>query len=161
VTAYALPAGAAEPWHLVVRRVPGGWGGHKWLDRRALEAWAGHADPTLDPLLVDEDDTCLETGRANLFVVAGGVLLTPPLDGRILPGTARAALLETSRTLRVAVEEVPVPLADLAEAEEVFVSNAVVGVRPVTACDGVGRWAVGPVTQELAATLERGWGGSG
>ena len=25
------------PWHLVVRRVPGGWGEHKWRDRTLLE----------------------------------------------------------------------------------------------------------------------------
>jgi para-aminobenzoate synthetase / 4-amino-4-deoxychorismate lyase len=158
ITATPLPQRPRGPWHLVVRRVAGGWGEHKWADRRALEVWADPADPAVDPLLVDESDHLLETGRGNVFVVAGAVARTPPLDGRILPGTARAEVLRGLAAVGVPAEEVPLHLAALSSAEEVFVTNATGGVRPVTVCAGVGTWPVGPVTRAAAAELDRAWG---
>jgi para-aminobenzoate synthetase/4-amino-4-deoxychorismate lyase len=143
-----------SPWHLVVRRVPGGWGEHKWQDRAAL---AAGPDPDADPLLVDEDDLLLETGRGNVFVVRLGEVATPPLDGRILPGVSRATVLELLADAGVPCQERSVPLAALGEADEVFVTNAIGGVRPVATVDGVGAWAAGPVTRAADASLERCW----
>ena len=49
---------------LVPVTLPGGWGAHKWVDRRGLESprW----DAVTDALLVDEDGSVLETGRGNV-----------------------------------------------------------------------------------------------
>ena len=44
------------------------------------------------PLLVDLDGLVLEASRANVVIREGDRLITPPLDGRILPGVTRAAL---------------------------------------------------------------------
>ncbi|MBO0846929.1 MAG: aminotransferase class IV [Nocardioides sp.] len=155
VTATPLPERPRGPWHLVVRRVPGGWGAHKWLDRDLLASWTDPADPDLDPLLVDEHDQVLETGRGNVFVVGEGRAATPPLDGRILPGVTRAAVLGVLDELGIEHEQHPVPLEEVRRADEMFVSNAVVGVCPVTSCEGVGSWPVGPVTRAVAEALGR------
>lgn len=143
------PPGAAppvEPWVLRPVVVPGGWGSHKWADRHALDAAPGPWSPVCDPLLVDEDSTVLETGRANVFVVRGGVVTTPPADGRILPGVMRARVIAALRSAGYEVRERDTALADLAEVSEVFVTNALRGARPVGEVRGVGRWAHGPVT---------------
>jgi para-aminobenzoate synthetase/4-amino-4-deoxychorismate lyase len=153
VTTTALDERPREPWRLVVRRVDGGWGPHKWRDRALLEAWADPTDPALDPLLVDVDDLVLETGRGNVFAVVDGVVVTPPLDGRILPGTTRAVVLGLLAELGIAAEERALTLVELRTADEMFVTNAVGGVRPVSACDEV-RWPTGPVTRAADAALE-------
>ncbi|MCR4525687.1 bifunctional anthranilate synthase component I family protein/class IV aminotransferase [Kocuria rhizophila] len=143
------PPGSAppvEPWQLRPVVVPGGWGSHKWADRRALDAAPGPWSPVCDPVLVDEDGTVLETGRANVFVVRGGVVTTPPADGRILPGVMRARVIAALRSAGYEVRERAIALADLAEVSEVFVTNALRGARPVGEARGVGRWAPGPVT---------------
>ena len=143
------PPGSAppvEPWQLRPVVVPGGWGSHKWADRRALDAAPGPWSPVCDPVLVDEDGTVLETGRANVFVVRGGVVTTPPADGRILPGVMRARVIAALRSAGYEVRERDTALADLAEVSEVFVTNALRGARPVGEVRGVGRWAHGPVT---------------
>jgi para-aminobenzoate synthetase / 4-amino-4-deoxychorismate lyase len=142
-----------SPWHLVVRRVPGGWGRHKWQDRSALAS----SDTDVDPLLVDEDDHLLETGRGNVFVVRDGEVVTPPLDGRILPGVTRAAVLDLLAVLGVGCRERAVALPDLRAADEVFVTNAIGGVRPATSCASVGEWPLGPVTVAADEALERDW----
>ena len=81
------------PVQLIPRTVPGGVGGHKWIDRRLLESIAHEGEP----LLCDLDAFVLETARANVFCVEpDGRLLTPPADGRILPGVTRDRVLEAS-----------------------------------------------------------------
>ena len=143
------PPGAAppvDPWVLRPVVVPGGWGRHKWADRRALNTTPGPWSPVCDPLLVDQGGTVLETGRANVFVVRGGVVTTPPVDGRILPGVMRARVLPTLRAAGYEVREQDITLTDIAEASEVFVTNALRGARPVGEIRGVGAWAPGPVT---------------
>ncbi|MGX0886934.1 para-aminobenzoate synthetase / 4-amino-4-deoxychorismate lyase [Kocuria rhizophila] len=150
------PPGAAppvEPWVLRPVVVPGGWGCHKWADRCALDAVPGPWSPVCDPLLVDEDGTVLETGRANVFVVRDGVVTTPPVDGRILPGVMRARVLSALRTAGVEVRERPFTVQDCVEASEVFVTNALRGARPVGRIAGVGSWAPGPVTRAVQELL--------
>jgi len=150
------PPGSAppvEPWVLRPVVVPGGWGCHKWADRCALDAVPGPWSPVCDPLLVDEDGTVLETGRANVFVVRDGVVTTPPVDGRILPGVMRARVLSALRTAGVEVRERPFTVQDCVEASEVFVTNALRGARPVGRIAGVGSWAPGPVTRAVQELL--------
>ncbi len=157
VAARPLAARPRGPWRLVVRRLPGGWGAHKWRDRSLLEEWADPDDAALDPLLVDEDDHLLETGRGNVFVVRGDAVRTPPLDGRILPGVTRGAVLRLLGDLGREVAEGPVHRTDLAEATEVFVTGSIGGVRPVATCDEAGPWSSGPVTRVVDEALERAW----
>jgi para-aminobenzoate synthetase/4-amino-4-deoxychorismate lyase len=133
-----------------------GIGGHKYRDRRLLAELAAQAQagPDQHLLLIDETGELLETDRANVFAVMDGVLLTPPADGRLLPGTTRAAVLRAARAHGILIGQKPLTLDELTQASEVFVTNAVAGVVPVTAVETLRRaWPPGPVTAALAATL--------
>lgn len=152
VTATALTSAPASPWRLVPVTVPGGLGPHKWVDRRLLAVEpASRWSPTCDPLLVDTDGEVLEAGRANVFAVLPDGVRTPALDGRILPGIARAHAIAALAAARIPVSEGPLRLDDLARASEVFVTNALVGARSVVVVDGVGAWAPGPVVRRAGA----------
>jgi para-aminobenzoate synthetase/4-amino-4-deoxychorismate lyase len=136
--------------------VPGGIGAHKYRDRRLLAELAVQArlGPDQHLLITDETGELLETDRANVFAVTDGVLLTPPADGRLLPGITRAAALRAAQAHGIRIGQKPLTLDELTQADEVFVTNAVVGVVPVTAIDTVRRgWRPGPVTAALAAAL--------
>jgi para-aminobenzoate synthetase / 4-amino-4-deoxychorismate lyase len=136
--------------------VPGGIGGHKYRDRRLLSGltnWLGVGSAE-QLLIVDETGELLETDRANLFAVIDGVLLTPPADGRLLPGTARAATRMAARELGILTGQKPLTYGELAAATEIFVTNAVAGILPVGAIEGwAPRWTPGPTTTALAAAL--------
>ena len=134
--------------------VPGGVGGHKWSDRRLLAALAGAAGLGPDGQLLIEDAAgeVLETDRGNVFAVLGGVLVTPPADGRLLPGVTRAAVLRLAGRRGLAATETPVTRPQLRRASEVFVTNSVHGVVPVRSLDGMS-WAAGPVTSQLRHAL--------
>jgi para-aminobenzoate synthetase/4-amino-4-deoxychorismate lyase len=107
--------------------VAGGLGAHKWIDRRLLGALSVDGEP----LLCDLDGYVLETARANVFVVTGdGWLLTPPTDGRILPGVTRTRVLALADELQIPVAVRPLHLAELAAANEVFLTGSLAGVEP-------------------------------
>ena len=171
VTIEVIPAGSA-PGTVALHPVtlPGGLGAHKWADRRLLASLATAAGLAPAPgghlLITDRDGEILETDRANVFAVIGGVLHTPPADGRLLPGVTRAAVLRLARRDGLGTAEVPVPWERLLDASEVFVTNSVQGVVPVRSLAGHGAgpgsgtgpgtgaaWAPGPVTGRLQAAL--------
>jgi para-aminobenzoate synthetase / 4-amino-4-deoxychorismate lyase len=138
--------------------VEGGLGGHKWRDRRLLADLS--ASMALQPgeqlLIEDTNGDVLETDRANVFAVIGGMLHTPPADGRLLPGLARAVVLRAARLAGLGVSVTPISRAQLLAATEVFVTNAVHGARPVRLLAGSpADWPAGPVASMMAAAITR------
>jgi para-aminobenzoate synthetase / 4-amino-4-deoxychorismate lyase len=120
---------AADPVTLSPAVLPGGLGAHKWRDRRLLDELAQRLDAVL--LLLDLDGDVLEAAYANLFIVEGTHLITPPLDGRQLPGTVRARVL----ALHPAREE-RLSLARVAAADELLLASSVRGIHPARLSDG-------------------------
>jgi para-aminobenzoate synthetase / 4-amino-4-deoxychorismate lyase len=120
---------APDPVTLSPAVLPGGLGAHKWRDRRLLDELAQRLDAVL--LLLDLDGDVLEAAYANLFIVEGTHLITPPLDGRQLPGTVRARVL----ALHPAREE-RLSLARVAAADELLLASSVRGIHPARLSDG-------------------------
>jgi len=114
-----------HPARLEPFTLPGGLGAHKWRDRRLLDALHGLARGAV-PLIVDTDGCVLEAAYANLWIVEDDELITPPADGRILPGTVRAAILAGDGTAR----EEAIDLERLADADEVFLTSSISGRHP-------------------------------
>jgi para-aminobenzoate synthetase/4-amino-4-deoxychorismate lyase len=111
--------------------VPGGIGAHKWIDRRLLAAAAAAVGRDAEPLLCDLDGYVLETARANLFIVtAAGELVTPPADGRILPGVSRARVLQAAAELGLTSHTRAIRVSELAKAAELFLTGSLAGVEP-------------------------------
>jgi para-aminobenzoate synthetase/4-amino-4-deoxychorismate lyase len=143
------------PVLLVPVTVPGGLGAHKWIDRSLLTALSESSGG--EPLLCDLDGVVLESARASVFCVEpGGRLVTPPADGRILPGVTRARVLELAPRAGLIVSVEPVSLGRLRRAAEIFVTGALGGVEPaqIDAASGAGG-PMGPVGLSLAGALAR------
>ena len=138
---------------LQTHQVKGGRGPHKWVDRRGME----HPDEGAGQLICDGDEV-LEAGWANVFAVREETLWTPPLDGRILAGTARAAVREIAGEEGIEAQERPIRTEDLLGADETFLTNSVRGVEPATALDGAPLPGLGPISRRLADALRRRWG---
>jgi len=132
--------------------VPGGHGSHKWVDRRGME----HPDNGAGQLIHDGEEL-LEAGWANIFAVREETLWTPPADGRILPGTARAAVLAIAPAEGVDVREQPLHVDDLLSADEVFLTNSVRGIEPAASLDSTPLPGSGPISRRLAAALRQRW----
>jgi branched-subunit amino acid aminotransferase/4-amino-4-deoxychorismate lyase len=98
-----------------------------FYDGVLAEARAGTAD---DGIVLSGTGELLETAVGNLFLLLDGVWTTPPLDGRVLPGIARALVLEHAAAHGLRVAERRTDLVDLHRASALVVTNAVHGPRP-------------------------------
>ena len=95
----------------------------------------------LGSLEVDEGLQLDMSGRlvcataANLFVGIDGILLTPPLEQCGVAGTVRQLIIdELAPAADIPLQVSPIEPADLARADELFLTNAVSGIRPVLRC---------------------------
>jgi para-aminobenzoate synthetase/4-amino-4-deoxychorismate lyase len=117
------------------RALSGGLGRHKWLDRPHDPSW----------LAVDLDGAVLEAAWANVWLLDDdGVLVTPPADGRILPGITRGRLLAAGH---VPTREASISLAELTRARAVLLTSSVRLATPA----GVRR----PPTEAASALASR------
>lgn len=101
-------------------------------------------------LLRDRDGVLLEGSASNLFLVAAGTILTPPVDRPLLPGVTRGAVLAAAETLGLPFEEADVRPEDLLAADEAFLTGSLMEVVPIR---GVGDSRLPP--GETAARLRR------
>lgn len=103
---------------------------------RAMERRRAHPQAApLEPLYVDDAGSALEGATWSLFARFGDHLVTPPLDGRILPGVTRARALAAAQDLGVAAVEAPLEAWALLHADEVFVTNALLPIAPLVSLD--------------------------
>jgi branched-chain amino acid aminotransferase len=100
------------------------------------------------------DGRIWEGSRTSLFAVEGDRLLTPSLEGPIVPGVMRRLVLDIARSLPWEVREVAgIERTQLLAADEVFLTNSVRGIIPVGGCDGRTWTAPGRWTGRLQAML--------
>ena len=112
-----------------------------------LEANAAGVD---DAILLDTDDMLAETSSTHLFLVRAGRVMTSTT--RACPeGITRSVVLDLCRDLGIPVEEREVAAAELALADEMFVTGTMGEITPVAALDGRSFGSVpGPVTARIA-----------
>jgi branched-chain amino acid aminotransferase len=119
-----------------------------------LEAERAGAD---DALFLTIDGEISEGTTANVWLLRGVHLSTPPLAAAILPGTTRTWLFDHAGDLGLEAQEVPIRPDDLVSADEAFLSSSVAGIVPLVALDGrpIGRGRPGPWTRGLREARER------
>lgn len=106
-----------------------------------------------DGLMLDTEGELVCATSGNIFAVIDGVLVTPDLRFAGVQGVMRKQVIAAATRLGIAVEERPLWPAELAVAEEIFLTNAIRGVRRVRRLDGYD-WQDWPVAQRLATELE-------
>ncbi len=138
----------------VIATADTGFGAYKWSDRRRQEDLeAAHPGKIV---LVGRRDGLLESTRANVFAVVGGRLVTPPLDGRVLPGVTRTVILEIARDMGAAIE---LRVPGLGEASALAVASSVAGMRWIQRCEDVVFDDPGDLLRELSRRLVTRWAG--
>ncbi|WP_373517067.1 aminotransferase class IV [Pricia sp.] len=84
-------------------------------------------------LLINSDKQVVEALNGNLFLVKGNTIKTPPLKDGCLNGIIRKKLMEiVSKLEGYELEEDSVSPFELQKADELFITNSIIGIRPVT-----------------------------
>lgn len=116
-----------------------------------LEAAAAGAD---EAILLNHRGLVTEATTENVFVVAGGVLRTPPATDGALEGITRQVVLELAAAAGIPAEVVSLGRYDLHTADEIFLAGTAAELVAVRAVDGRALPACpGPVFARLAAAF--------
>ena len=117
---------------------PGPLGRHKTTSRLAYhlardEARIARAD---EALLAAADGEILEGSVSNVFIVIAGTVRTPPLSRGILPGIARAIVIDFCGRVGIELRETMVSRSDLERADEIFLTNSIQQLVPLARLGG-------------------------
>jgi len=84
-------------------------------------------------LLINDSKNVVEAIQGNLFMVSPNKLITPPVSEGCLNGVMRKQVLEIAKKVEglEVVEEVISPF-DLQKADELFITNVIKGIQPIT-----------------------------
>jgi 4-amino-4-deoxychorismate lyase len=106
-------------------------------------------DPAIaEGLLADGAGRLVEGTMSNVFVAIGGGLVTPDLSRCGVNGSQRERVIDLARLSGIGCEVRDIAFEALFGADEVFLTNSVIGLWPVVAL-GDRRWVPGPVTRRL------------
>jgi branched-chain amino acid aminotransferase len=84
-------------------------------------------------LLVNESKNVVEGLSGNIFMLMGNKLITPPLSEGCLNGIMRGQILQLAKKIdHLEVVEEPISPFDLQKADELFLTNVIVGIQPIT-----------------------------
>jgi branched-chain amino acid aminotransferase len=133
-----IPAGAT---------VAGNYLGGQLIKMEALANGYGEG------IALDTHGMISEASGQNVFVVSKGNIHTSPINGTLLPGITRDAIIRIARDLGIQVIEQAVPREMLYVADEVFLTGTATEVAPVRSVDKipVGSGKRGPITQQIQA----------
>jgi D-alanine transaminase len=98
------------------------------LRQRAIDA------NTAEAILL-KDGYIIEGAASNVFIVADGVLKTPPNSAALLPGVTRDLVLELAQTNGIPSQEIDITTEELAGAEEIWLTSSTREVSPVVRLD--------------------------
>ena len=121
---------------------------YHWLDlvRGLYDAYDKHAETAL---ILDTDGNVAEGPGFNVFIVKDKKLMTPAAN--VLPGITRRTVFELCSEIGLSVVAKAISIAELRNADEVFITSTAGGIMAVTRLEGapLGDGKVGPITKHL------------
>ena len=127
--------------------------GIKHLNRlEQVLARAEWEDDFDEGVMLDVEGKVIEGTMSNLFLVKDGELITPELTRCGVAGIMRDQIIQKASTLKIPTHIRDVQPAELSQADEIFMSNCVIGIWPVGTFEGHSM-ATGTVTDSLIQAL--------
>ncbi|OOG68873.1 aminotransferase class IV [Flavobacterium sp. A45] len=84
-------------------------------------------------ILINDAKNVVEALQGNVFMLKGNRLITPPVSEGCLNGVMRKQILELSKKINgIEVTEEIISPFDLQKADELFITNVIKGVQPIT-----------------------------
>ncbi|MEC9313511.1 MAG: aminodeoxychorismate lyase [Pseudomonadota bacterium] len=135
-----------------------GLAGIKHLNRleQVLARSEWEDDNIREGLMLDINNKLVEGTMTNLFMVYNGQLITPAIDENGIEGVMRAEVIKLAGRLEIPVTETALTLTDLKQADEIFLTNSIIEIWPVThVLDTDLHWPHGTLTRRFQSELKQ------
>jgi branched-chain amino acid aminotransferase len=84
-------------------------------------------------LVLNDEKNVVEALQSNLFMKTGNTIVTPPISDGCLNGIMRKQVLEILKKMEgIEVKEISISPFDLQKADELFLTNVISGIQPIT-----------------------------
>ena len=84
-------------------------------------------------LVLNDEKNVVEALQSNLFMKTGNLVVTPPVSDGCLNGIMRKQILELLKKIEgIEVKEASISPFDLQKADELFLTNVISGIQPIT-----------------------------
>ncbi len=84
-------------------------------------------------IILNEDRNVTEALNGNIFMLKDNILTTPPISEGCLNGIMRKQIIALAKTIEgLTVEESIISPFDLQKADELFITNVIKGIQPIT-----------------------------
>jgi branched-chain amino acid aminotransferase len=84
-------------------------------------------------ILLNEEKNVVEALNGNIFLLKNGILSTPPIAEGCINGIMRKQILTIAKTIEtLEVQESAISPFDLQKADELFITNSITGIQPIT-----------------------------
>ena len=107
-----------------------------------------------EALLLDDKGHVSEGTGENVFVIRGGTIYTPPQTAGILDGINRRTCVQIARDLGYDVVERDIARAEVALADEVFLTGTACELTPLREIDDIEIGPPGPITREIQRVFD-------
>jgi len=99
-------------------------------------------------IMLDENHNVISVTQGNIYAIHGNTLITPKLDKCGVEGTRRAVILDLAKLLGIKVKVDTLSVKELGQADEVFISNSIIGIQSISKIDGIS-FGESPITKKI------------
>ncbi len=86
---------------------------------------------TEEAILLNNEGRLCEALSSNIFLIKNGIILSPEINEGPIEGVFRSFFLDMAKKLKLQIFETRLQIQDLENADEVFLTNSLAGIRPV------------------------------
>jgi 4-amino-4-deoxychorismate lyase len=101
-----------------------------------------------EAIMLDEKENIISVTQGNIYYIFGNKLLTPKLDCCGVVGSRRSLILELAMSLKMEALESNISINQAQKADEVFISNSVIGIQPVHSIESY-KLGKNPLTEKI------------
>jgi len=112
-------------------------------------------DPAIqEGIMMDVNDHIIEGTMTNLFYVKNGSVYTASLSQSGIAGIMRSIIIEILSSNHIKTVEKPFKKHEFLSADEIFVSNSIIGLWPINQIENK-HFSIGPITRQIQFCLDR------
>ena len=106
-----------------------------------------------EAIMLDENQNIISVTQGNIYFIFGQRLVTPKLDRCGVIGSRRPLILDLAESLEMNVEQANISINEAKKADEVFISNSIIGIQSVSSIEDC-QFPKSSITEQINKAFE-------